>query len=290
MFKSVQPRVWAFDLEWVPDPLAGRLVHGLGDDVSDPEAIMNRMWREGGATEDDPTPFLKTVLCRVVSVAAVERRTGPDGRVSLALVSLPRDTDSAAETAEAAVVGAFLDALGAKRPQIVGFNSHHSDLKILIQRGIILGLAAPGFCERPNKPWEGIDYFARASEWNIDLKEIVGGWGLANPSLHEIAVQCGIPGKMEIDGNAVARLWLDGELDRIVQYNEFDALTTYLVWLRIAHLAGHFSDTAYAEEQQRVAELVAAEIEGGRRHLERYLDEWQRLRELAALRDKENGT
>jgi len=290
MFKSVQQRVWVFDLEWVPDPLAGRLVYGLGDDVSDPETIMDRMWREGGATEDDPTPFLKTVLCRVVSVAAVERRTGPDGRVSLALVSLPHDVDNPAETTETAVVGAFLDALGSKRPQLVGFNSHQSDLKILIQRGVILGLAAAGFCDRPDKPWQGIDYFARASDWNIDLKDIVGGWGLVNPSLHEIAVQCGIPGKMEIDGNAVARLWLDGQLDRIVQYNEFDALTTYLVWLRVAHFAGHLSGAAYADEQQRVAELIAAEIEGGRRHLQRYLDEWQRLRALIAEREKEDQT
>lgn len=288
MFKSVQPRVWAFDLEWVPDPLAGRLVHGLDSEITEPDEIMRRMWDEGGATEDDPTPFLKTVLCRVVSVAAVERRTGPDGRVSLALVSLPHDTGNAAETAEPAVVGAFLDALGAKRPQLVGFNSHHSDLKILIQRGVVLGLAAAGFCDRPDKPWEGIDYFARASDWNIDLKEILGGWGLVNPSLHEVAVQCGIPGKMEVDGNAVARLWLDGELDRIVHYNEFDALTTYLVWLRVAHFGGHFSDAAYAEEQQRVADLLSAEIEGGRRHLERYLDEWQRLRAIAADRDKES--
>lgn len=31
MFKTVQSRVWAFDLEWVPDPLAGTLVHDLDE-------------------------------------------------------------------------------------------------------------------------------------------------------------------------------------------------------------------------------------------------------------------
>ncbi len=134
---------------------------------------------------------------------------------------------------------------------------------------------------------EGIDYFARGSEWNIDLKEILGGYGLVNPSLHEVAVQSGIPGEMEVDGNAVARLWLDGELEKIVQYNEYDALTTYLVWLRVAHFAGHFSQDAYAEEQQRVADLILAEIEGERPHLRTYLDEWQRLREMVATREQE---
>jgi hypothetical protein len=279
MIKNVKHRVWAFDIEWVPDPLAGRLLYEVGDDITDPAEVMAVMWQRGGATEDDPTPFLKTALCRVVSVAALERRQLPDGSVKLNLMSLPHDPTSNEEAAEAHVVGTFLDALGKNRPQLVGFNSLSSDVKILIQRGLILGLSAPGFCERPEKPWEGIDYFARGSDWNIDLKEIVGGWGLASPSLHEIAVQSGIPGKMGVDGNDVAPMWLEGNIERIVRYNECDAITTYLVWLRLAHMAGFFDDDAYAREQQEVANLLQIEIaKGGREHLEEYLEAWNLLR------------
>ena len=279
MLKNVKHRVWAFDLEWVPDPLAGRLVYSLPEELTDPAEVMAEMWARGGATEEDPTPFLKTTVCRVVSVAALERRELADGSVKLNLLSLPRDPSSDEEASEAHVVGTFLDALGRNRPQLVGFNSLQSDLKILIQRGIILGLAAPGFCERPDKPWEGIDYFASGSDWNVDLKDIVGGWGLASPSLHELAVQCGVPGKMGVYGNDVAPMWLDGKLDRIVQYNECDALTTYLVWLRTAHFAGHFDTAAYAREQQLVADLLQMEIaRGGRHHLEEYLEAWNELR------------
>ena len=213
----------------------------------------------------------------MVSVAALERRQQPDGSVKLNLMALPHDPHNAEETAEASVVGTFLEALGKTRPQLVGFNSLQSDLKILIQRGLVLGLSAPAFCERPEKPWEGIDYFARGSDWNIDLKEIVGGWGLASPSLHEIAVQSGIPGKMGVDGNDVAPLWLEGKLDRIVRYNECDALTTYLVWLRLAHFAGFFDDGAYVREQELVVDLLQTEIaKGGREHLEEYLEAWNR--------------
>jgi len=63
-----------------------------------------------------------------------------------------------------------------------------------------------------------------------------------------------------------------------------DALTTYLVWLRLAHFTGHFNDAGYAEEQARVRALVAREIAGGKRHLERYLAEWDRLRAAIAAR------
>jgi len=280
MIKNVKHRVWAFDLEWVPDPVAGRLLYDVPDEITDQADVMGLMWERGGATEEDPTPFLKTALCRVVSVAALERRERRDGTVSLNLMSLPHDPNDLEQVSEAYVVGKFLDALGSNRPQLVGFNSLHSDLKILIQRGIILGLAAPGFCERPEKPWEGIDYFARGSDWNIDLKEILGGCRLANQSLHEVAVQSGIPGKMGVDGNDVAPLWLQGNLERIVSYNECDALTTYLVWLRMAHFAGHFDDQNYAREQQLVVELLQTEAaKDGQKHLADYLENWQRLRE-----------
>jgi predicted PolB exonuclease-like 3'-5' exonuclease len=288
MLKNVMQRVWAFDIEWVPDPVAGRILYELPEDTSD-EDTLQAMWQEGGATEEDPTPFLKTAICRVVSVAALERRELPDGGVKLTLMALPHNPDDPAEASEASVVGTFLDALGKTRPQLVGFNSLQSDLKILIQRGLVLGLSAPAFCERPDKPWEGIDYFARGSDWNIDLKDIVGGWGLASPSLHEIAVQSGIPGKMGVDGNDVAPLWLEGKLDRIVRYNECDALTTYLVWLRLAHFAGFFDDRAYLREQELVADLLETEIaKGGREHLEAYLEAWNGLRNsLEAARKQE---
>ena len=113
----------------------------------------------------------------------------------------------------------------------------------------------------------------------LDIKEILGGWGKAVPSLHELAVQSGIPGKMDVDGNDVAALWLEGRLAEIVAYNEFDALTTYLVWLRMAHFAGHFSAGEYQREQGHVEALIERESAGGAKpHLVRYLKEWQRLR------------
>jgi predicted PolB exonuclease-like 3'-5' exonuclease len=280
MIKNVMKRVWAFDVEWIPDPVAGRILYDLPEDTAAAD-VMQVMWEHGGATEEDPTPFLKTAVCRVVSVAALERREQPDGSIRLSLRSLPHDVSNPEEVAEASVVGTFLDALGKNKPQLVGFNSMQSDLKILIQRGLILGLAAPAFCERPAKPWEGIDYFARGSDWNVDLKEIVGSWGLASPSLHEIAVQSGIPGKIGVDGNDVAPLWLQGELDRVVRYNECDALTTYLLWLRLAHFAGLFDGREYLEEQELVADLLQSEIaRGGHEHLEEYLEAWNRLRNL----------
>ena len=285
MIKDVKARVWAFDCEWIPDPLSGRLLYEVPASVTSPREIMEVMWERGGATEDDPTPFLKTVLCRIVSIAVLERRARSDGKVVLNLLSLPRHPEDSEQARERNLIETFLTALGDHKPQLVGFNSVDADLRILVQRGVAVGVTAPRFCARPDKPWEGIDYFARYSDWHVDLRQILGGFGRAVPSLNEIATVSGIPGKIEVEGNQVAKLWLDGRLKEIIDYNEFDAITTYLVWLRLAHFAGHFSGEQYAEEQQRVRELLLVESKTPERaHLARYLSEWQRLETLCQTR------
>jgi predicted PolB exonuclease-like 3'-5' exonuclease len=277
MFRTVKDHVWAFDLEWVPDPMAGRLLYNLPDIMSDRE-VMRVMWDEAGATPDDPRPFLRTVLCRIVSVATVVRKKKSNGEVKLDLLSLPRDTGDPEQTQEAGIIHRFLRAMGKDSPQIVGYNSHGADLKILVQRGIVLGIEASAFCKRPQRYWDDRDYFHSQNEWNIDMCNILGGFGRGGVSLNQIAVLSGIPGKIDVDGNQVAELWLDGDWDKIIQYNEFDALTTYLVWLRLAHFACLFDDEQHVEEVMRVRSLIEQLIDSKQKlHLQTYLNEWNRL-------------
>ena len=266
MFKYVSRRVCAFDLEWVPDSQAGRRVYDLSDQDSDAD-VLQVMWEQAGATADKPRPYLKTVLCRVVSVSAVIREQSPNGDVSLRLTALPKDADQPMPEAE--LIARFLGFVGKAKPQLVGFNSHTSDLPILLQRGIAAGVSAGGFCQRPHKPWEGIDYFARSADTHVDLKQILSGWGIGTPSLHELATVLGIPGKLGTDGSSVVDLWVEGKVRPIVEYNQFDALTTYLVWLRTAMFAGFFSPGQYRIETDRVRTLIDHEIAAGAHHLTR---------------------
>jgi len=273
MFRAVPDHVWAFDLEWVPDLASGRRAHNLPASAPDDE-VYAAMWADAGATPEEPRPYLKTMLCRVVSLAVVMRKV-QGGSVSLTLFSLPQSK----AMPERELIGRFLKGIGdaGPRPQLVGFNSRESDLPILIQRGMAQGVSAPGFAHRPEKRWEGFDYFDKYNEGHIDLKEVVGGWGKATPSLHQFATACGIPGKIDTSGDNVIDLWLAGDVRRIVEYNEFDALTTYLLWLRAAHFAGHFNDAGHAEEVERVRDLIRKRIAAGQAHLARYLTRWDGL-------------
>ena len=277
MIKSINKKVWAFDVEWVPDPLAGKLLYKLPGDMPDVDVI-REMWKMGGATEEDPMPFLKITLCKIVSLSMVTRHEDK-GEVKVELHSLPSLPVKSTEADEKYIISTFLDTLGRMKPQIVGYNSVSADLKILIQRGIANGIMAKHFSKRPDKPWEGVDYFSDRSDHNVDLMRILSGWGKSTPSLNEISVVSGIPGKLGIDGSEVAPMWLEGRIDEIVAYNEYDALTTYLLWLRIAHFAGLFDDNEYVIEQDLVEQLIVDESQKEeRKHLLKFLEEWKRLR------------
>jgi len=278
MFKTVHPLIFSFDVEWVPDPLAAaRLFNCPISTPGEREQAILRLWDHGGATEENPQPYLKTVLCRVVTLAGIlrEKKPGVD-RPSLRMISLPLHLDAPWDQQEKSILHGFFEAVGSKKPQLVGYNSSEADVPILVQRGIINGLSCPGFAQRPDKPWEGVDYFSTHGDHSVDLAPMLGRYRQM-PALNEVARLSGIPGKMDTSGGGVAELWLEGRLDEILAYNECDALTTHLVWARFAHFGGFLSDKEYATEQEAVRELIHSLIQNGKPTLQRFLDEWNRL-------------
>ena len=192
--------------------------------------------------------------------------------VQLFLQTLPENPEDAAQD-EPYILRRFLqDGIATRNPQLVGFNSRNADLRILTQRAIVRGLSLRSLCERLDaKPWESAD---------VDLMEMVGGYGKTySVSLHEIATLSGIPGKLDTTGEDVCGLWYRGQRRAIVEYNSFDALTTYLLWLRLAHFSGHFTKEAYVLEQQRVRRLLEERLQKPENaFLQTYVDAWRSLK------------
>ena len=240
------------------------------------------LWAAARKEGDPPDyqPYLKTILCRIVSLAGILRESLPGGRASLKLVSLPVDTADETKSSEKSILTSFMNAVGRRKPQLVGYNSAQADLPIIVQRAIVNGLPGLGFSERPAKPWEGVDYFdSRNSEYNVDLADALGQFR-DRPSLHQAATLSGIPGKIEVSGDSVAEMWLLGRLDEILAYNEFDAFTTHLLWARVAHFSGLLTSEQYQAEKQLTRELLESEIQSGKLHLEKFVREWERLESI----------
>jgi predicted PolB exonuclease-like 3'-5' exonuclease len=208
----------------------------------------------------------------------VKRSANANGvAISLELVSLPKLGTGLND--ERDIVGSFLNNAGRVRPQLVGFNSLSADLPALVQRALVHKVSSPKFCKRPNKPWEGIDYFGKHSDYNIDLKEYAGcfSYGKSTPSLNEMAAACGIPAKGSVSGGDVLELWLAGKHAEIIRYNQRDALTTYLLWLRVALLSGKITPDAFAREETTFAKtlLVLARENAVNAFLVDYVREWK---------------
>ena len=269
-----------FDMEWVPDAAGARRLFDLDEDVSEIDA-MQRLWEHSPAydAEKNPRPFLKYMFSRVVSIAFMSRRVvfrSGERTIEFRLNSFPELPLRDETVDEAEIIQRFLNSVGKARPQLVGFNSGNSDMQVLIQRGLINEITAPQFNERPNKPWEGDDYFdAKNSEGHLDLiTRFYGGPGMT-PRLDELAKMCGFPGKIDVKGDQVTELWLNRDITKIVEYNQIDVLNTYLVWLRVVYFTGKLGEEDYIAEQEQFREFLETESQKPEKgFISAFLDKW----------------
>lgn len=270
MLKTVKDKVFSFDMEWVPDSKTGELLYGDGS--------FETIWKNNGATEENPSPYLKPLFCKIVSCSGILREKDVDGDVSLSLITL----DGTKDNSEKKLIKRLLKAIGGSKPQIVGFNSRASDWSILVQRSLVHGLQSYGVADRPDKPWEGVDYY-RNDDYNVDLVDcFVPRYG-TTPKLEEAATLCGIPGKIvfegtKFEGKNVASMYQEGMLEEILKYNEFDAFTTHLLWARCAKFSELLTEEEYTKEVELVEELLQREISDGKDHLELFVAEWERIK------------
>lgn len=276
MFKHPLEEQWIFDCEFVPCVNTLRAIHGT--EFEDDKALLEHAYSKirGYDPESNPTPILKPVMHKIVSISAIIRRPSASNiKDRLQLLTLPRGEES-----EKDMIHRFLDAVGRNRPQLVGWASSRFDVPVLFQRALKHSLVLPNFCRRPDKPWEGADYFARYSDYHVDLMFVTASGASQFTSLNETALGCGIPAKVGMDGSQVAEAYLEGRIQDIIDYNECDAATTYLVYLQLLKLGGFVSQQMYNEEQQLLLNLIE-----NKPHFDEFIRLWQQ-----ETNDSENET
>ncbi len=279
MLKNKLPNLTLFfDMEWVPDAEGACRVYGLPSETTEREAIQHLWEQTKGYSEDCPRPFVKYLFSRIVSIAFLSRTVvWRDGFrcIDYTFNSLPRLPLEEDGRNEAHIIQRFLYIIGEREPNLVGFNSSESDLQVLIQRALVNEISAEKFCMRPPKPWEGRDYFYRYSEEHLDLLQLFSN-GPMKPKLNELARLCGFPGKMDVDGEQVVDLWLEGDVKKIVEYNQIDVLNTYLVWLRVVHFCGKLEEEDYESEMLMFREFLETEASKPNcGHLTEFLNSWE---------------
>ncbi|MDO5090186.1 MAG: 3'-5' exonuclease [Cardiobacteriaceae bacterium] len=251
-----------FDIETVADTGGYRLLHPELAELPDADilAIMqNERLAASGST------FMRHHLHKIVAISVAFKHGE-----QFALWSLG---DSSSDEAE--LVRRFFQGLDKYSPVLVSWNGGGFDLPVLQYRALIHGIAAQRYFEigDDDRDFRYNNYLSRFHWRHIDMMDVMSAFQpRSSASLNDIALLCGFPGKIGIDGSAVQGLYDAGEIGRIRAYCETDVMTTYLVYLRFEHLRGLLSDDAYAREIAKARDWLAAREEA---HWQEYLAAWK---------------
>jgi predicted PolB exonuclease-like 3'-5' exonuclease len=150
------------------------------------------------------------------------------------------------------IIEEFFKFIDSKNPKIVSFNGRAFDMPMLLIRAMKYNISLPAYFEVNNQAlnkskWE--NYRTRFSEnFHNDLLETIGNYGAVRGlKLDEICYMSGLPGKFDVHGDEVTKLYFDGEADKIEEYCESDVLNTYWLYLKYELLKGTLSLNEYKD-------------------------------------------
>ena len=222
--------VCVFDCETIPDI---DLVKQNYEITQDEEILI---CEEAFFAQEEKTnsSFLPLPFHQVVSISAV---IGDDYGKFIKVGTFPGKN-------EKEIIKEFFKFIEKNKPKLISFNGRNFDLPMLFIRALKYNLSIPTYFDNTNK-WE--NYRSRYSEnFHIDLIEVLGSYGAVRGlKLDVLAQMAGLPGKYDVHGDEVYKLYFDGELTKIEEYCESDVLNTYWLWLKYELLKGNILTTDY---------------------------------------------
>lgn len=250
-----------FDIETIPDVVAGRELLDLGDlsDADAAKAMMHLQQQKSGSE------FQRHHLHRIVAISAV-----------LATPEQVRVWSLGSETAdEKELLQRFYDGIARYTPTLVSWNGSGFDLPVIHYRSLLYDLDASRYWEsgQSDNQFRYNNYLSRYHERHTDLMDVLAAYQpRASAPLDAIATMCGFPGKMGMSGAKVWDAWLAGEIKAIRDYCETDVLNTYLVYLRYQRLRGWLDSQQYQQETARLREMLQQDE---RQHLQEFAQAWK---------------
>jgi predicted PolB exonuclease-like 3'-5' exonuclease len=252
--------ILVFDIETIPDCAGIRTIHELPAELGEREvaevAFQKRRVQSNGASD-----FLPVHLQRVLVISCVLRS---DEGLRIFSIGAP-------EADEAAAIQRFFDGVNKYAPQLVSWNGRGFDLPVLVNRGLIHGVAAACFWDTGDDSRYN-NYINRFHERHCDLMDVLSMYGGRGAPLDELARLAGFPGKLGVGGAAVWESYLAGELDAIRNYCEADTVNTYLVYLRFQLMRCTYTPERYASELALLGSTLEKRPEP---HWREFLSRWK---------------
>src|SRR5262245_476867 len=244
------------DTESVPD---GRLLSAVkypGENLS-PEDAIDRARAEARETSWNGSDFLPVSFQVPVGVCVL--RVGADFALqNLKCLDAPHFRPRE-------IVNQFWFGVSCYKAKLVTFNGRGFDMPLLELAAFRYGISARDYYQnsrnRFNGPIDLLDWLT-----NFGACRLAGGLDL-------LAKLLGKPGKMEVSGDQVYQMYLDGKLQEINDYCLCDTLDTYFVFLRTRILTGDLNLEQEAELISKAKELLESKVSEFP-VLRKYLDSW----------------
>ena len=260
--------VLVFDIESIPDLQGLRLLRDVAPDTSDAAVYAQWLQERKDAGQSD---FMPLHLQRVLVISCVFRNA--EGLRVHSFV----DRDNASE---GKVIQNFFNALDKHVPQLVSWNGGGFDLPVLHYRGLRHGVMADRYwCmgeggAPDDREFKYNNYINRYHMRHMDLMDVLAMYQpRASAPLDAMAKQCGVPGKLGMDGSAEYPAYLQGQLEEIRRYCETDVMNTYLLYCRYQKMRCGFTEAEYDQEIGFVKQSLA-ELAHGETHWQEYLAAW----------------
>lgn len=254
--------ILVFDIETIPDVESGKRLYNLSS-LSDKEAAEVMFTRRRQET-DGNSDFIRHHLQKIVAISVVLSTAD----------KLNVWTLGNSDSSEKEILQRFFEGIEKYTPTLVSWNGGGFDLPVIHYRSLLHGVQAPRYWETGNddQGFRWNNYLSRFHERHTDLMDVIAAYQYRSVApLTEIASMLGFPGKMGMSGNKVWDAYLDGEIDLIRNYCESDVLNTYLVYIRYELIRGHFTQSTYDTECQRLQEMLKSE---NKTHLTEFLEAW----------------
>ena len=218
-----------FDCETIPDLELAKQNYEITqtDDILICEEIFDAQEEKTGSS------FLPIPFHQVVTISAVI--TKDDGNF-VKVGTFNGD--------EREIIKDFFDFINKKKPKLISFNGRSFDMPMLLIRALKYNISIPAYFDNSDK-WN--NYRSRYSEdYHLDLMDVLGGYGAVRGlKLDTLAQMSGLPGKFDVHGDEVYKLYFDGEIRKIKEYCESDVLNTYWLWLKYEVLKGNLLEDNY---------------------------------------------
>jgi predicted PolB exonuclease-like 3'-5' exonuclease len=253
--------VLVFDLETVPDLAAIRRTQGVPAEMPDQEVAEWFAQARRAATGNDFAPLY---LQKIVAIGCAVRE---GSKFKIACVGEIDDD-------EPELIRRFFELIDRYTPQLVSWNGSGFDLPVLHHRALIHGVTAARYWEwgDDDREFKYNNYLSRYHTRHLDLMDVLAAYQpRASAPLDAMARLCGFPGKLGMDGSAVAGAVAAGRLAEVRAYCETDVLNTYLLYQRFRLLRGEIAAAEYATEVSFVRERLAASEAA---HWKEYLAAW----------------